>query len=73
MPDQKKADKPAPAAPAKEQNPLWWLLGFKETPEEKAAREAREQRDVRNRQVIDSAVKAGVMGPKGGAAKPQGK
>lgn len=64
MDDQKKPAKP------KEQNPLWWLLGFKETESEKKAREAREGRDKRSRAVVESAVRGGQL-PKVGGKKPK--
>jgi hypothetical protein len=47
--------------PPKEQNPLKWLLGFKETPEEKKAREEREARDKASRGVVDNAVRGGQL------------
>jgi hypothetical protein len=50
--------KPAQAQPApREQNPIKWLLGFAETPEEKKAREDREKRDKASRSAIDNAIK----------------
>lgn len=46
--------------PQKEQNPIAWLLGFKETPEQKVAREARENRDKRTKDAVTAAIKTGL-------------
>lgn len=47
--------------PVKPQNPLMWLLGQKETEEQRKAREKREAQDKRSREVIDNAVKKGAL------------
>ena len=60
MMDEKKPAAGAKPA-AKEQNPLKWLLGFKETPEEKAAREKREASEKASRQAIDNAIRGGQL------------
>lgn len=44
----------------KEQNPIAWMLGFKESDEQKAVREAREQRDKRTQQAVTTAIKSGL-------------
>lgn len=49
--------KPAPAAPPREQNTLKWLLGMKETEDEKKAREARQERDKRAAESIKQAIR----------------
>jgi hypothetical protein len=50
-----------PTPKPKEQNPLWWLLGFKETESEKKAREDREAQEKRSREVVESAVRGGQL------------
>jgi hypothetical protein len=52
-----------------EQNPIKWLLGFKETDAERKAREAREANEKRGRSVVEAAVKQGAL-PKAGEKKP---
>ncbi len=50
-----------PKTPAvKEQNPIAWLLGFKESDEQKATRAARENRDKRTREAVTTAIKSGL-------------
>jgi hypothetical protein len=53
-----------------EQNPIKWLLGFKETETEKAAREKREAQEKRSKEVIANAVRGGAL-PKNATAKPK--
>lgn len=43
--------------PAKEQNPIAWLLGFKETPEQKKAREDREAKEKAAKAGIEQAIR----------------
>lgn len=60
MPEQSKPATPPPAQP-KEQNPLKWLIGMKETEDERKARELRESREKASRAAIDNAIKGGVI------------
>jgi len=49
-------DTKKPAAKPREQNPLWWLLGVKETADERTARETREANDKRTKETIRKAI-----------------
>lgn len=46
-----------PEQKPKEQNPLAWLIGMKETAEQKKAREDRENRDKRAAEAVANAVR----------------
>jgi hypothetical protein len=49
-----------PKKPVKEQNPIAWLLGFKESDEQRQAREEREAREKRTKEAVTSAIRSGL-------------
>lgn len=50
-------EKPPTKKAPKEQHPLKWLFGFKETPDEAAATKKRKDEEQRTREVVQQAIR----------------